>query len=506
METASRETMRTALSGCLDRTLADRSCTQMEIDIRCAILTSNVANSRMPEGGCASSSVVPPVPFSVFRTFASSRRTALNDEGIAASTTESASTMAISSSSERCASFAASSSSVAMPKETENARSDPSEPRAPAVFMPPPPVPPLQNVATSNEVRIFSNEGDSLPHLLAWQTGFSLSIRRLLLSPILETRTPGRGGKAMRRVRVGGTHHHSYSGCVFGCLLGNLVQFAKGTSNLRTSEAIVHLRKCLEPSSRDMLSCTGADAAHLHRGFACYNVIRGQLPLLSESQASPRIDAKYGKKSVAIGIAAAIYYVFSVCQRVASNSNALRMSTEYFVERCFKALRNWRELHGNCPACHSASMDAEKRALRRGLLAVRVAKKMTREKGVDDYNGLRMELEFMRKAMWPHGKEVSAATQADLCEWIHTDEFRKSSLPETQERPRPVDCTLPIPLSQLSELPSRDTGAAMEDDVSSVDGSASVASTYPSTVSSTGEPQDGGGAAVEALASSLSCV
>lgn len=503
METARSDTMRTARSGCLDLTLADRSCTQMEIDIRCAILTSNVANSRMPEGVCVSSSPVPPVPFSVFRTFASSRRTALNDEGIAASTTESASTMAMSSSSERCDSFAASSSSVAMPKETENARSEPSEPSAPAVLMPPPPVPPLQNVATSHDVRIFSNEGDTIPHLLAWQTGFCLSIRRLLLSPILETGTPGRGGKALKRVRVGSTHHHGYSGCVFGCLLGNLIQFAKGTSNLRTSEAILHLRKCLEPAGKDMLSCTGADAAHLHRGFACYNVIRGQLPLLSESQTSPRIDAKYGKKSVAIGIAAAIYYLFSVCQRVASNSNAVRMSTEYFVERCFKSLQNWRELHGNCPACHSAAMEAEKRALRRGLLAIRVAKKMTRKEGIDDYKALQFELEFMRKAMWPQGKEVSSATQADLCEWIHTDEFTQSSTPETHERPRPVDCTLPIPLSQLSELPPRDTGGAMEDDVSSVDGSASVASSYPSTVSSTGELREEGGAAVEALSSFL---
>lgn len=462
----------------------------MEIDIRCAILTNNVANSRMPEGGGAASSVVPPVPFSVFRTFANSRRTALNDDGIAANTTESASTMAMSSSSERCASFAASSNSVAMPKDTEKARSEPSEPRAPAVLMPPPPVPCFQNVATSYEVRLFSNEGDAIPHLLAWHTGISLSIRRLLLSPILETRTPGRGGKALKRVRVGSTHHHNYAGCTFGCLLGNLIQFAKGTSDLRTSEAVVHLRKCLEPAGRDMLSCTGADAVHLHRGFACYNVIRGQLPLLSESQTSPRIDARYGKKSVAVGIAAAIYYLFSVCQRVASNSSAVRMSTEYFMERCCKSLQNWRQLHGNCPACHNAAMEAEKRALRRGLLAIRVAKKMTREKGVDNYKGLQIELEFMRKAMWPHGKEVSSATQADLCEWIHTDDFIKTSVPETHERPRPMDCTLPIPLSQVFELPSHDVGGATEDDLSSVDGSASVASSYPSTVSSVGELQE----------------
>ena len=44
-------------------------------------------------------------------------------------------------------------------------------------------------------------------------------------------------------------------------------------------------------------------------------------------------------------------------------------------------------------------MEAEKRALRRGLLAIRVVKKMTREQGINDYNGLQVELVFMRNAM-----------------------------------------------------------------------------------------------------------
>ena len=354
------------------------------------------------------------------------------------------------------------------------------------------PFPPLQNVATTLDVRVYSNEGDVIPHLLAWQTGFCLSLRRLLVSPILETRTPRRGGKALGRVRVGNTHLHSYSGCVFGCILGNLIQFAKGTSNLRTSEAIVHLRKCFEPANMDILSCTGADVAHLHYGFGCYKVIRGQLPLLSESQTTMRIDSRYGKKSVAIGITAAMYYLFSACQRVASNSNAVRMSTEYFMEHCLDSLQNWRELHGNCPACHTSAMEAEKRALRRGLLAIRVAKKMTRERGINDYNGLQVELVFMRNAIWPRGKEVSYATQAYMCEWIHTDDFINSCAPETHDRPRPMDHSLPVPLSQVFEFPPRDVEDDVEDDILSVDGSASVASSfsYVSAVSSSGEAHE----------------
>eukprot|EP00966_Prymnesium_polylepis_P310878 7182747-Prymnesium_polylepis.1 len=55
------------------------------------------------------------------RILASSALTARNDDGMAARTTEMASTMPMSSSSERCDSLAESSSSDAMPKLTENA-------------------------------------------------------------------------------------------------------------------------------------------------------------------------------------------------------------------------------------------------------------------------------------------------------------------------------------------------------------------------------------------------
>jgi hypothetical protein len=481
MDTAKSDTTRTARSGCLERTFEDSNCTQIEIDIRCAILNSNVTNSNIPDASASTAVLAAVSTFSMDRTFAISRLTALNDDGIAARTTDSASTMAMSSSSESCASFAASRSSVAIPNDTENARSEPRDPRAPAVLIIPPTVPPFQNVLSSHELRLFSNEGDTLPRVLACQTATCLSIRRLLIGHTSESTTPGKGGKAKGRVRFGSTHHHHYTGCIFGCLLGNVVEFAKCNGSIRTSDAMVHLRKCLEPCGSDAMSCSGSDAVHLQNGFACYNVIRGQLLLLRESKTSPRIDAKYGRKNVALGISTTIFFIFSLYQRMTSDATSLRMATDYFMDRCYRMLLNWRHLHGNSPSSHMTALEAEKRALRRGLIAIRVAKKVAFEKGLDNYNGLRVEIEFMRKGMWPYGRDVSESTQADLCAWIHTDDFINASMPETTQHPVPIDATLPIPLSLCGDIQSQKRN--MEDD-SSVEGSMSMTSSYPSTLSS----------------------
>ena len=51
MDTARSDTTLTDRSGCLDRTFEASSCTQMERDIRWAILRSNVTNSINPDGG-----------------------------------------------------------------------------------------------------------------------------------------------------------------------------------------------------------------------------------------------------------------------------------------------------------------------------------------------------------------------------------------------------------------------------------------------------------------------
>lgn len=489
METDRSDTTRTDLRGCLERTLADNSCTQIDMDIRCAMFVSKTAKSMMPvrRGDvCAvSDSCLEP------HDFKSCRRSALNDEGIAPRTTESARTMPISSSSDRWASLAASNSSVAIPNETENARSEPSDPRVPAVLMPATALlTSFQLVATSEEVNALSKEGVVVPHLLAWQEGPCLSIRKLLLGDIVATRSHGKCGKASRRVRVGRTHHHHYSSCVFGCLLRNLVYYAKQESNLRTSEASVHLCMCLQPAKEDILSCTGADSIHLHRGLACYSIIRGQLLLLPESKASLCTNARYGSKGAAIGIGASIYYLFSMFRRNASSTSALCMSTAYFVERCLRLLQSWENTCSDCLVCHKAALDAEKRALCRGLLAIKTAKGIILEKGIDDYRGLQIELAFMRKGMWPHGKEISGATQASLCEWIETSTFAEASMPNIAERPRPIDGMTNKRFSSLRELASHEGRNAMDDDdFSSVDGSGSITSSYPSTESSVGDPE-----------------
>lgn len=485
METESNETTRTDRRGWRERTLEESSCTQIERAMRCAMETSSNENSRMPDtAACVVSEELLTEALSVPRALASSRFMAAKSEGIAASTTERPSTVAMSSSSDRCASFAASSSSVAIPKDTENARSELSDPSAPAVLMPPPAVPlRAEGAVSTSDVRWFSQEGGSLAHpqALAWQAEQMLTVRRLLLSPIVENGTPGRGGKA-QRVRIAGTHHHGYSGCVFGCLLSNAVQFARG-GRMRTSDALQHLHRCLEPPGCNLESCTGADAAILQRGFASRVVIRRQLQLLPECRSSQRIDSKYGRKSVALGISAAVFYALSCAATDSTSVGGLRVNSEMFVGRALSVLQRWPHRVGIAMREHGEELDAEKRALTRGLLALKVGKKRAEDEGLDLFNGVLMELAFMSRGMWPHGKILSAESQPSLCEWIHTGGFVKASRPPQQMRPERLDVRLPIPLAQLHELPR--WGETSSDTTSDTGGSTTVSLWSSSAASST---------------------
>ena len=171
METARSDTTLTDRSGCRDRTFEATSCTQIDRAMRCAIPNSNLMNCTIPESSVAFA-LPPPPPFDPSLTlprlhFVHSRLMAANVDGTAANSTDIASTIPMSSSSDRWASCAASSSSCAMPRDTENARSDPREPSAPVVAMQPArerspernlTAESLNYTMTSSEVRAVSHE------------------------------------------------------------------------------------------------------------------------------------------------------------------------------------------------------------------------------------------------------------------------------------------------------------------------------------------------------------
>lgn len=483
METARSETTLTDLRGCRDLTFDATSCTQMERDIRWAILNNRLANSSKPDGWTgAPLPSLPPFPSLPLdsdallppRYFLHSLRMATNVDGTAASSTESASTMAISSSSERCASLAASSSSFAMPNDTENARSDPSEPRAPAVAIESdrsqghtgqPPACTMQFTLSSAEVRSASREACVLGPVIACQQGLSLCVRRLLISPMADSKTPGRGGKAVRQ-RVGNTHFHSCAGNVYGCLLSQVLQFVKRPTE-HVSEAVRTLRSCLQPVGKDLMMCNGADVKHLVHGFASSYAIRGQLSYLSDSKEGARIDSRYGKKSVVVGLSACVYFVLYALSHRADNSASILLACDGWMQDSCRSLSHWKGCVESMGMSQSPELMAERRALERGRSGLVHAKRHAKWLGLNTYDSVRMCIAYMRKAMWPAGKHLDEASHADLLRWIDSDGFRDDLDVPRVERPA-LNFTFNVPLSAIPTLGgARGDGESVCDSASS---------------------------------------
>jgi len=468
IDTESNDTIRTDLRGCLDRTLEASSCTQIDIDIRCAMRTSSEANSMSPEIlSCALPASLSDVSsLTVVRRNASSLFTMWNEDGNAARITDSARTMPINSSSDRFAWCAASSSSFAIPYDTEKARSEPNELNDAAVVMAPPlrllfDVP-IQDV-NALELKMLCQECRVIRHLLAWQEGLTLSIRRLLVCPIVNTDMKGHRGKAVRR-RVQGTHLYSYSSCVFGCVLKQLVEFACGNAHSNVSTVMTALRRHLDPAARSLSSCNGMDAAHLKCGFACCTVIQCQMYALPETKRSSGINTRYGKSSVAIGIGAALFFLFSHCASDPKDMGALRQATGFWTDWCVRCLSKWTDSMSLMNTEHMEALEAERRALQRGLHAIHVAKRQTELLHMNLQNSVKLELAFMAKAMWPPHRTLDKVTHPMLCEWIHSEEFLcKADSAHTATSNVTTREHYPTPLSALSEcVLSTDSGVVSE--------------------------------------------
>lgn len=500
METARSDTTLTDRSGCLDRTFEATSCTQMERDIRWAILRSNATNSTNPDGGSGlafpsfapfpslAEGTLDPSFTMPARYLSHSLCMATNVDGTAERSTESVSTMPISSSSDRCASWAASSSSFAMPNETENARSDPREPSVPAVAMPSSNqeslvrqycVSDARYSLTSSEVRSASREACVLDAVIAKQQGLTLVMRRLLISPAIGTKHSGRGGKALRE-RVGSTHKHIYSGNVYGCLLGSVLDFVR-MPNDRVSDIVRTLRNCLQPASKDLVTCRGDDTHHLLRGFASHHAIRGQLPYISEFKGSSRIDSRYGTKNVVLGMSACVYFVLTVLSQCADNSTAISMVTGVWLHRCLNMLSHWSNGIKAYGPFQSVELQAERRALERAKAAVSHGRRYGKELGLNTYNSVRIELAYMRKAMWPAGRKLDCDEQEGLLSWIESDQFRDDVEVPKHTRPR-LNFTVNVPLSAIPVLYSNGGSAC--------DSASSSGSSFMSMSSAASEAQD----------------
>lgn len=302
----------------------------------------------------------------------------------------------------------------------------------------------------STEVRSVSREGFLLDPALASQRDLTLPVRRLLISPIIATKTEGRGGK-VQRTRVGSTHHHYYSGNCFGCLLGPVLQFLKEPDS-RTSEMLKFMYKVLQPAGLDILKCTGADAVMIQIGFACHHAIRGQLSYLPESKSAGRIDSRYGKKSVVLGMSACVYFLLSyMCVKLKYYSVTSVVAAGW-VRRIAQHMNTWkshRQIAGNR---EYESLGAERRALERGVLGLKRGKARSEAEGLNTLEAIQFELGHMRKAMWPAGKQLDAESQDALIEWINSDDFFNEL--EVKRMAKPTRPDVAFPLSALPTLPS----------------------------------------------------
>ena len=131
-------------------------------------------------------------------------------------------------------------------------------------------------------------------------------------------------------------------------------------------------------------------------------------------------------------------------------------------------------------------LQAERRALERGKTAVVNARSYGKELGLNSYNSTRLELAYMRKAMWPVGRKVDHDSQAELLTWIESDQFRHDVDVPSHARPR-LNFTVNVPLSAIPVLDSRRMDG---DGESTCDSASSSGSSLLSTSSAASESQD----------------
>ena len=329
---------------------------------------------------------------------------------------------------------------------------------------------------TSSEVRAVSHELCNLDPLLAYQQGLTLPIRRLLISPITTTKQQGRGGKALRE-RIGSTHRHWYSGSIFGCLLGPAMNFVRNQDD-RACDMLRTLQKCLMPAGKDAMTCTGLDAPHLQRGFASHHAIKGQLSYLDECKSAQRIDSKYGKKTVVLGVSSCIYFIVNCMVNRTDNSSALSFLTVQWLRMCSRNLAHWRSPAQTLGGFQYQALEAERRAIERGALGMQRGRKESQRLGLNTYNAIRLELAYMRKAMWPVGRKIQADTQKDILSWIESDDFFKDVEVPNNTKPS-FNITVNVPLSAIPML----SGSRGSSDDGSIYGSTSSGSSYSSVSS-----------------------
>lgn len=269
-----------------------------------------------------------------------------------------------------------------------------------------------------------------------------LWIRRLLLHRQGERRGYGGVTKKRRRTSSGATIYTS-SGTTFGCTLGNLLQYAKGRK-VGTRVARDRMEMCMEPALAAALQMKGGDKHHLLRGMGGHCVIGHLGSKLSELASATRLREKTKQHAgVAYGAVASVMVVFAIMSSTREDEEALEPCLVAVCKEVDSVLLNWRG-KGAWTRDQEEALAAEQRASERAVMAVKVARTRAQDMSLSD--SLRLQLSFMRRAVWPAGEDVGVDTQEELKKRLLSGELVDL---EKMEVPGAMNAPGVLPLSAL---------------------------------------------------------
>lgn len=281
----------------------------------------------------------------------------------------------------------------------------------------------------SSELRAAAEEGYCIGRRLAWQdSNVKLCFRRLLLSRRGEHRVrrrearKGDNRKRRRSVETGLTVYES-EGTIFGCTLGNLMHFARGLKH-SLHVAKRRLDMCMELVSAAALRMRGSDSAHLVRGMGDYRVIASLGTMFPECGEAPCIKDRTNSlhPRQCYGAVLSVFIVFTIVATAMVDEEALEPSLESVCTELESQLRNWRGV-GCWTREQEEALGAEQRASERALLAVKLARKRANEARMAPAESLKLQLNFLRRAVWPVDEVVGPETQSDLKRRLESGEL-----------------------------------------------------------------------------------
>lgn len=405
------------------------------------------------------------------------------------------STRLMSSSSLSCSSWAASSSSLAMLKETDTDRSEPMDESVPNVVPPTPPVtcvppgvvgaPLITTISSSLEVgreealRAASNRVQALGAFFGYQREAAVYFRRLVLT--LPSATSGKRSREYAKPRDG----VSSCGSAFGTTLGSLCAYLEGRGVPAEKAHILRsVRTQLLPIAEALQTMRGADAEYLARGLASCRVAQVQRAGMHEPMT--KMDHKYGNPYTCIGATAALITCMGVMSAVQDHATHLgRDNSLGKALRCALVnLENWKASRIAMSDDAWLALAAERRALQRASAGARRAAHVAQD--LPAHELLARQLEWARIAAFPPNTLVNEFSQPSILSDIEIQTLFRSARAAAQAGAGAPIVSETVPLSQipLGRLLAKEKRKGAGDGDSSVGSSWATMSSHASSAHS----------------------